>query len=329
MAAEQEYVVVDGIAYPKGKEPSKKKNKKNKKVVDFVKRLRDRKPKKGRLRLVGLALFVFGFLVSGVAPGLASFMAWIGLILIVVVTIKKFMGDNHSWMSVLALILYATFGAICLFMMYQSSYIYADLFSSVDGSSTAINWGDLGASNASQIWLIGPLFAAFLRFIAGMLQSLELTLLGVTGILVYLVIQTFEVLPLIFELSPDAKKQAIEQLRKFEKVQTRQTDSEWTARLAESYNNRYEAFFTRLYYAMFIAYVVDLTVCLIKASPLKGGWAVWPEIKFLFWQNVPAYLDFQNIFRIFAAVAFFTIVFLLMIMAKEAGFIFSGADEED
>lgn len=326
---DRNYVVIDGTAYPKSENtPSnsgKRKKKKRKSNVVYGRFARS-KLKETNWMVIGLGLFTFGFAISGIQPGLASAIAWIGLIIVAARLIKRCWGRNQSWMSLLAWVFVSIFVLICLFMAYQSAHIYSDLFSSVGENHPIIDWGDLGAERAESVIIIGPLFAKLLRFLAEMLTNLELTGFGLVGIGVYFIVQTLEVLPMILRSIPEVMDSLITQLSKFQKKTLTGKESQALTNLIEEYNNYYESWLDGLTYAMYVAFVVDTIVCLWKAPIIKGGYGAWNVIKFTFGFGD---IDYLNVVRILITVGFFSIIIWLLIQAAKGGYLFSGLNISD
>jgi hypothetical protein len=274
--------------------------------------------------MAGAAFFVLGLIVFQQNEPLGVMLAWGGVGLLLWRAGRFFLKTWGNVWALTAWIVCFAITVLLLFLFYQSAHIYASLGARLAPEFSVIDWHDLGADKVRELLIIGPLLAAILRFLAAMLDSLELTVFGLIGVMAFGVIQTAEVMPRVIRSSPRAMKAMIASFAKFKKIQPRGDEGAVVSKLYEQHNNYYEDFLTGLDWARFVAYCIDLIVCLIGAPIIVGGYGAWNTVKFTFGFGD---VDWANIGRIFITLFFFEFTVWVLIQASKAVFFYSHIDK--
>ena len=272
--------------------------------------------KKVYLCLWGFILIILGGIIAMQVGWLGDIVGWVGLICLVVST-WRFLTNSfiNTWaiiatfMSVVALIVLGL-------LFFQSAHIYASAGRAIAPESGLINLHNLGAEIFKGAPLIGWAISLSLRGLAGVVRGLELTAFGLLGVMIYAIIQSGEVMPVIFKSSPETLQRLIKTLQKFKKVEVSNNESATVRELASIHNNYYESLIDALGWWRCICYAVDFMVCLWFAPWIVGGWSNFDQMAG--WDNA----NWPNIIRGLISVVFFEVAVRLWIMARKGVYLF-------
>lgn len=112
----------------------------------------------------------------------------------------------------------------------------------------------------NRLWLIGPL----LRWIADIQTSL-------LAIVLWMVIQFFELLPSLLERNRQSIQLLITGLERVSKMTPTDADDKLVARLKEKYNTFPHRLINRARWVSILVYICDFFLCIWKFPPIHGG----------------------------------------------------------
>ncbi|NEZ64152.1 hypothetical protein D0962_15365 [Leptolyngbyaceae cyanobacterium CCMR0082] len=264
----------------------------------------------------GIVFAIVGGIVSMQVGWLGDLIGWLGLICLVI-SAWRFLTNSlvntwaviASFMSLVALIVLGM-------LFFQSAHIYASAGRAIAPESGLINLHNLGAEIFKGFPILGWLVGLSLRGLAGVVRGLELTAFGLLGVMIYVIIQSGEVMPVILKASPETLQRLIKTLQKFKKVEVSNNESATVRELASIHNNYYESLIDALGWWRCICYAVDFVVCLWFAPWIVGGWSNFDQMAG--WENA----NWPNIIRGLISVVFFEVAVRLWIIARKGVYLF-------
>lgn len=274
--------------------------------------------KKVNLCLWGFILLILGGIIAMQVGWLGDLIGWAGLICLVVSTWRFLTGSFVNTWAIIATFMSFVALIVLGMLFFQSAHIYASAGRAIAPESGLINLHNLGAEIFSGAPIIGWFVGLGLRGLAGVVRSLELTAFGLLGVMIYAIIQSGEVMPVIFRSSPETLQKLITTLQKFKKVEVSGNESATVRELASIHNNYYESLIDALGWWRCICYAVDFVVCLWFAPWIVGGWDSFDRMAG--WDNA----DWGNIVRGLISIVFFEVAVRLWIMARKGVYLFGG-----
>ena len=272
--------------------------------------------KKVNLCLWGFILIILGGIIAMQVGWLGDLIGWAGLICLVISTWRFLTGSFVNAWAIIATFMSFVALIVLGLLFFQSAHIYATAGRAIAPESGLINLHNLGAEIFKGAPLIGWAISLSLRGLAGVVRSLELTAFGLLGVMVYAIIQSGEVAPVIFKSSPETLKNLIGTLQKFKKVEVSGNESATVRELASIHNNYYESLIDALGWWRCICYLIDFLVCAWFAPWIVGGWNKFDPM--LGWGNA----DWANIVRGLISIVFFEVAVRLWIMARKGVYLF-------
>ena len=271
---------------------------------------------KVNLGLWGFILIILGGIISMQVGWLGDLIGWAGLICLVISTWRFLTGSFVNAWAIIATFMSFVALIVLGLLFFQSAHIYATAGRAIAPESGLLNLHNLGAEIFSGAPIIGWFVGLSLRGLAGVVRSLELTMFGLLGVMIYAIIQSGEVAPVIFKSSPETLKNLIGTLQKFKKVQVSGNESATVRELASIHNNYYESLIDALGWWRCICYAIDFVVCLWFAPWIVGGWNNFDRMAG--WDNA----DWANIVRGLISIVFFEVAVRLWIMARKGVYLF-------
>ena len=138
--------------------------------------------------------------------------------------------------------------------------VYVDTFAALSDSAEIARIS-LGSGWISRIWIVGPLLAAPLSWIEGLLNGFETTSMGMLGLILYIILQTCELAPTVVWESPHLMFYLIRKFDSHKKVKHLDGDSEGIRRLKTRHNEYYDSFLHALEDLRLVCYIIDAAIC--------------------------------------------------------------------
>lgn len=193
-------------------------------------------------------------------------------------------GDIFS--KILFVLLIGVF-LVLIWFVWQSIEVYVSM-----GVDIGLNWvtANLPAWGAKVISI--PILGNIIQWL---LNGGAVTISVIGCIALYGVLQIFEVAPILLEDSPQTLKRIIRSTQSMARVVIHREDSQVVAYLKDRHNAIPEDWVNNIYTAKWIAYSLDLMVCLVRCPPFFGDWAEF----WLFWQSMDiSDIDFTATWKI-------------------------------
>lgn len=245
---------------------------------------------------IGLALMSIGLQLTpfGMLQMTGEMIGWVTLFWIAFGVIKN---AKRNWPNATSVLLTVSLGlclGIAVILFFVGSAIYVDFAKGLNVQQPPIDFEYLGASYAAEYGVLGRIAASFLKLLAQNLMSLQMTMFGLLGFLLFIIVTATEVAPAVLESSPIIMRNVVKSMGSFKLIDLKGSESAEARRLIDKHNNYFNDFLKWMKIARWWAYVVDL--CVIVYSVVAQVETPWEEIWFTLGPDTIAWMTILRVF---------------------------------